>query len=327
MSLSLTLAVTWIARRRAIFDIPNERSSHAIPTPRLGGIGVFGAFVGTGVLLTVSSRWDRPVVLWSLLAGSLLLFFVGLVDDLRSVPWKVRCAVQAFAVANVLFALSGIPSSGISALTWLGFWPIQLVALVVGIWIINVFNFMDGIDGIAGSETIFVCVAGGILWARSGHHWMASVLWVMAAAATGFLILNWPPARIFLGDCGSGVLGFLMAFNLLLAAGIYHDLFWPMLILPCVFIADASVTVLRRMLRKERWYDAHRSHAYQHSAMRWGHLRTTLGVNALNLFWVLPLTFLAFHFVSAGPLIAVAAFAPLVLLALSLNAGSNSPTP
>ena len=322
-SLLLTLTVARIARRKHLFDIPNERSSHAIPTPRLGGIAVFGAFSTVGVILIATGRWDRPPALWGLLAGLLLMFSVGLLDDLRTVHWKTRWAIQAFSVATVLSAISGIQPSSMPALAWLGFWPLQLLALLGGVWIINAFNFMDGIDGIAASEAIFISVAGGAFWALSGERWMAEVLWLMAAAATGFLLLNWPPAKIFLGDCGSGALGFLVASNLLLAAHVPGRLFWPMLVLPCVFISDATVTLIRRIVTKQKWHQAHRSHAYQHAAVRWGHRRTTLAVIGVNIFWALPMACLAFRLPAAGPLLVLAAFTPLVVLALKLCAGAS----
>ena len=254
-----------LLRRRAVLDHPNERSSHAIPTPRGGGIAVVGAIVlawialiGTGLLPRASS----PV-----LFGAVLLAAVSWVDDLRSLPPAVRLAGQLVAIGLVLRA--GLPAG----MVFQGWLPPALDGLAVAmlwIWFINLFNFMDGIDGLAGNEAAAIGL-GLLLFAADGvgeNPGLAALAASISAAAIGFLVWNWAPARIFLGDVGSVPLGYLLGFLLLDQAARGR---WKIaLILPLYFLADATITLLRRFLRGEQVWQAHREHFYQR-AVQHGH--------------------------------------------------------
>jgi Fuc2NAc and GlcNAc transferase len=185
---------------------------------------------------------------------------------------------------------------------------------------------MDGIDGIAGTQTVSICAGGVLLQALSmpSTSSMAGAI-VLGAAGAGFLVWNWPPAKTFMGDAGSGFLGFMLAGLTMHAGWTAPVLFWGWIILMAVFVADATVTLLRRVARGARFYEAHRSHAYQHLTVRWTrHRRVTILVAAVNVLWLLPLAAL----VVTGRLSPVAgvliAYGPLVIAAWLLGAGQET---
>jgi Fuc2NAc and GlcNAc transferase len=196
-----------------------------------------------------------------------------------------------------------------------------LLGLVYLVWLLNLYNFMDGIDGIAGMEAVCVCLGGALLYTLLGRYEMALLPVLLALASAGFLFWNFPSARIFMGDAGSGYLGLLLGLFSLQAAWVAQELFWSWLILLGVFVVDASVTLLRRLFQGARVYEAHRSHAYQHAARQLGrHLPVTLAVVVINLCWLLPLSLLAAR-VEHGFWVLLLAYVPLTLLAFRYRAG------
>jgi Fuc2NAc and GlcNAc transferase len=201
-------------------------------------------------------------------------------------------------------------------LGWLG----HGLAAIYVVWLLNLTNFMDGIDGIAGIETITVCLGGILLYAVAAPGataWLAPL--VLAVATAGFLVWNWPPAKIFLGDAGSGFLGLMLAALSLQAARLAPDLFWGWIVLLGVFVVDATVTLIGRVTQGEKLYEAHRSHAYQYAARRWTHQPVTLAVGAINLFWLLPAALLVARDSLDGALGVVVAYLPLVTTVIWLR--------
>jgi UDP-N-acetylmuramyl pentapeptide phosphotransferase/UDP-N-acetylglucosamine-1-phosphate transferase len=279
LSAGATRALIPLLRRRGILDRPNERSSHGVATPRGGGVAVTGSVLLVWAALGVSGHVS-PVVI-GILLGTLLLAIISWIDDLRGLAPVLRLAVQALAVVMGIVAL---PRNADWLPTWLGSGAYVAVAGVLWVWWINVFNFMDGIDGLAGSEAAAIGL-GLVLYAGLGVGLDPQLAWLAAAilgAAIGFLLWNWPPARIFLGDVGSTTLGYLTGFLLLGVAGSGH---WRLaLALPLYFLADATITLGRRLLRGERIWQAHREHFYQ-LALRCGltHAAVTKRVIAANL--------------------------------------------
>jgi len=252
----------------------------------------------------------------AVVAGSLIVAAVGFVDDHRHVPPAIRLAGH--------FLAAGLAAQALGALAW-GVPPGVLVVVAM-VWLINLTNFMDGIDGIAGAQTVTVGVVGAVMSAvvlPGTAVWLAPA--VLASATAGFLVWNWPPARIFMGDVGSGYVGFMTAVLSWRAFSVAPELGWSWLILSGVFIADATITLLRRFLRRERVVEAHRSHAYQHLALAWNaHQPVTLLVIGINLCWLAPVAAM----VATGTLAAIPgvllAYVPLVVLAVLLGAGLPS---
>ena len=177
-------------------------------------------------------------------------------------------------------------------------------------------------------EAVAVSGFAAFLMFRNGLHDDAQVSWMLAAASLGFLVWNWPPARIFMGDAGSGFLDSVWAFWRCSLRGRARHLIWPWLILLAAFIVDATVTLLRRMFSRARWYDAHRSHAYQHAAQAWGsHAKVTLAVAAINTGWLFPLAWAACRYPALAPVLAAFAIVPLVYLTSNLMAAGRRPLP
>lgn len=300
-------------------DVPNARSSHRVATPRGGG----GAIVmATTAALTWWAWASGSVELTGVLAGGLVVAGIGFLDDHRPVRPSIRLVghiLAAVLAVAVLDGLSiGIGGSG-ARLAIAG----TLLAVVFVAWLINLTNFMDGIDGIAGVQTLTVCAAGAALselTAPGAGLWVEPA--VLAAASIGFLIWNWPPARVFMGDVGSGFLGFMVAVLTLRAVTVTPVLGWCWLILSGVFIVDATFTLARRAARGDRLFTAHRSHAYQQLALAWGHRRVTLLVAVINVCWLTPVAILvALNYVS-GMTGLLAAYLPLAIGAARFGAGS-----
>lgn len=260
------LLIAWMlkAGTRLPLDLPNERSLHARPVPRSGGLAIMvGVLAGFAIL-------QVPLVI---VLPAAMLVAVSYFDDLLGLPIAARFGAHfAAAIGFVYGALPALP------------WPL-LVLIVFGIvWVTNLYNFMDGSDGLAGGMTLagFGCLAVGA--GLSGDEALMIAGSVVAAAGAVFLLFNFPPARIFMGDAGSVPLGFLaVAFSL---AG-WRDGDWPFWFPAVVFapfVADATLTLAKRMLRRERFWEAHRSHYYQRLVqMGWGHRGTALAEYALML--------------------------------------------
>jgi len=267
----LTGAMRRYALRSELLDVPNERSLHRTPTPRGGGVAV--ALVTLAGLTTAGLLSKIPAdVAWALGVGGALVATVGWLDDRRGVSARVRATVHAAAACWAAYWIWGELS------------PAAVAGAVCIMWAISLYNFMDGIDGLAGTEAASVGIIAGGLFLMSGRDDLAVVAFLMAAAATGFLGWNWPPARIFMGDVGSGFLGFMFG-ALSLIAGRSGALPLALcLLLAGVFALDATVTLLRRAARGERWYQPHRSHAYQRLVQAGStHAEVSIGVLLVNL--------------------------------------------
>ncbi len=281
-------ALSWIAtrivlghlQRRDILDRPNERSSHTRPTPRGGGLAIMAVLILAGGALAIFWPAAR-LELGALLAGMAILALLSWLDDLMDLSAALRFSIHILVVTA---ALALLPTD---ALIFQGLLPPLLDRIAAGllwVWFINLYNFMDGIDGITGVETVAIglglfalslLVPGVLLW----QGWLGLIA---AAAAVGFLLWNWHPARIFLGDVGSVPLGFLLGGLLLgtAAAGQWA----AALILPLYYLADATLTLLRRAARGEKVWRAHREHFYQRPVLRGlPHDRIVRPIAAANL--------------------------------------------
>ena len=309
-------------------DIPNERSSHITPTPRGGGI----AFVATsliGFLLLLLNDDLNGTELLALCCAGAIVAIAGHLDDRQKISGAtVRLVLHAIS-AIVLIVGVGIPSelalfdrtvsTGIVG---------SILGVVYLVWLLNLFNFMDGTDGIAASEAIFVLLAGAFL----GYHVLAdanhsAAAVVLAASTFGFILYNWSPAKIFMGDVGSGFLGIVIGGLSLIAANQDPELLWVWIILLAVFVSDATVTLIRRLLRKQKPHVAHRSHAYQHLAIRLNsHAKIALLVLAVNIAWLLPIAFLVADKQLAGTTGVIISYVPLLIAALAFGAGKDSAT-
>lgn len=252
---------------QTIVDHPNERSLHQTPTPRIGGIALIGGIVaGWGVM--------SGALAWSLMAGLGLLVMLSLTDDWRGLPVVARLLAQALVTGGYLFL--GLPQLH-TPVAFLG-------AALAMLWMINLYNFMDGSDGLAGGMTAFGFGAYAVAAWSAGNQMLASMSLCVVAAAIAFLRFNFHPAKVFMGDAGSIPLGFLAAAIGL--AGIFQGAWpaWFPIVAFAPFVVDATVTLIRRLIQGEPVWRAHRSHYYQRLVqMGWGHRRTALWEYALMI--------------------------------------------
>jgi UDP-N-acetylmuramyl pentapeptide phosphotransferase/UDP-N-acetylglucosamine-1-phosphate transferase len=266
-ALALTGTVRRVLVRRAVLDIPNERSSHARPVPRGGGIAIVAMVLPAWLAVVAAGAVPASVAIVA--AGAAALAALSFLDDLSSRPAALRFAVQIAAVAAGIAAL---PPDGPVFQGWLPPALDRAAAVFLWLWFVNLYNFMDGIDGIAGTET--ACLGAGIALVAAvaaappalAAGPAAVLALACAAAALGFLRWNWHPATIFMGDVGSVPLGYLLGFLLLGLAA--QGLWQPALILPLYYLADATWTLLRRLLRGEKIWQAHREHFYQRAVQK-----------------------------------------------------------
>lgn len=309
------------AARWRLLDIPNTRSSHSRTTPRGGGAGIFFASTAIGAYLV----WQHSLSLgWWVLALSTTIAATGFLDDLYSLSARSRFGIQIVCCAALLMtALPGTLGQA-AAVNWL----LLGLLLVLGVWWINLFNFMDGIDAIAATQAIFMLGAAAFLAALAAPSSVLDPawLWMLAtlAGTFGFLLLNWPPARIFMGDVGSTYLAF-MIFSFAIISVSRGWLPWSTwVILGSAFIVDATITLLIRMARGEKWHQAHRSHAYQRLARRWAsHLPVVLLLIAFNILWILPLALSTIYWQQFQFAAILLAYAPLALGVLFAGGGQS----
>jgi glycosyltransferase WbpL len=321
-SMLLTGLIRRLALARGVLDVPNARSSHVRPTPRGGGLAIV-----VTVLCAIGLMYARgnvpPDLAAALLIGGPLVAVVGFIDDLRSVSVGARLAVQFAAFGWCMYCLGPLPPIhlGFAAVN-LGA-PGSIAAVILLVWFLNIYNFMDGIDGIASVEAISVLTFATLLlfWQR-GEPSIVFALLAAAASAAGFLIWNWPPARIFMGDAGSGFLGFLVgsiAWETIVRGRLS---IWVWFILLGAFVIDATVTLLRRWARGANLAQAHRSHAYQRLSRKYrSHLKVTLGILFINVLWLDPLAYLAAARPALGAACAAIAWLPLIAVAWAAGAG------
>lgn len=323
----LTGVVRRYALARGLVDVPNARSSHSAATPRGGGVAiVLSSLAGLPFL---SQAGLLPwAALCALFGSGLLVALVGFLDDHGDVPARWRLLAHFAAAAWLLYWLNGMPPLELFGVRFAIGWILQPFAALYVVWLLNLYNFMDGIDGIASVEAITVCLGGALLYALSDEPLLAAAPILLALAVAGFLLWNFPPARIFMGDAGSGFLGVVLAGFSVQAAWVSPELFWSWVILLGVFIVDATFTLLRRLSRGERVYEAHASHAYQRASRRYArHLPVTMAVVAINLFWLLPIALVVASGRLDGVLGVLLAYAPLLGLALSFQAGKREAEP
>jgi len=306
------------ARRLGTIQAPNERSSHRVPTPSGGGMGI----VLGGSIVTAVAAWSSPLPYAVVLILALVMAAIGFIDDMRPVAARLRLPAQLLLVALAVWLAVPVDALGVALPTL----AVGIVAVIVATYWVNLFNFMDGIDGIAASQAMFMAL-GGVLLAVVANPAAGGepVVWLLigvAAASFGFLLLNWPPAKIFMGDAGSTYLGFVIAMLALISVGAGWLTLAQWVILAAAFVTDATVTLVRRLLLRERIFEAHRRHAYQVLSRRWGsHRRVTLAFIAVNMIWLLPLAYAATLPGWTWPALGLA-YVPLIGVALYSGAGA-----
>jgi len=300
----------------------NERSSHTRCTPTSGGLGIAVGTIAGGMFACLG---DLSLVL--VLTLALIIALVGLVDDRWPLPAYLRLVVQ-FGALGLLIISSGAAFLIAGDSGGIGLALAAVALIVAGVWWVNLFNFMDGIDGFAASEALCMLIgAVGLTILRGGVLPTLPLFILMlgtGAATLSFLAFNWPPAKIFMGDVGSMFLGFLLFALAVLTAKSGWLSLWQWLILGGVFAADATTTLVQRLIGGKRAMQAHKSHAYQRLSRRWnGHQPVTLTLIAVNFLFIFPLSWAAGQWAPYAWAIAVCTYAVLGLCAYGLGAGKQ----
>jgi len=277
---SLSTPGTWFY----ILDHPNERSLHDSPTPRAGGLAIIIAIAVFLGFLSVTTDFRLSGIFWLAIA-SVLVAVVSYIDDHMSLPFLLRLIVQTTAAGLLIYG--GFSISDIQFPGFLLELPDLVSYLITGlfiVWMTNLYNFMDGMDGFAGGMTVIGFGTLALVGWLAGNDDFMLVNIVIAAATAGFLVFNFPPARIFMGDVGSSFLGFLVAGNSIWASKLEILPLWFSILIFSPFIVDATVTLLRRLINGEKIWEAHKTHFYQILAQSgWGHKRTVLWEYGLML--------------------------------------------
>ena len=328
LALTASWCLTALMRRYALaaqlLDHPNARSAHGVATPRGGGVAIVVSFAALATTLGAMGVLPVPM-LAGLLGSAAVVALVGFVDDRAPLPARWRFLVHAGAAVWSLWLMHGIPPVPVFGFALdLGWFGLALAATYL-VWMVNLFNFMDGIDAIASIEAITVSVGGAWCWwlATGTPSWLLPI--GFAACVLGFLAWNYPPAKIFMGDVGSCFIGMVLGVLSLWTAQEATQVFWCWFILLGCFMVDATTTLVRRVRRGDKFNVAHRSHAYQYASRRFGsHKKVTLAVGAINVLWLLPFALLVALKVLDGAFATILAYAPLVWLAFRFKAGDRS---
>ncbi len=328
MMFSMAYLVTKFMSQTSFFnkcmDMPNHRSMHSIPTPRGGGI----AFILSFYVLILWQVYTHTAssLTYCLIGSGGVIALIGFLDDLYGLSALLRLIIHFMAAIMAMIILGNLPQELIFKDFLIPDVCVSVFSVFYLVWLVNLYNFMDGLDGLAALESIFVCLAMVIIYLMNQVITATYLPLGLAFAVAGFLMLNRPPASIFMGDVGSGFIGMtlgLLSLNTLFWQPTY---FWCWLILLGIFIVDTSVTLLQRALHRQRLQEAHRTHAYQQSLK---HVHSQQAVifwmMLINIVWLFPLALLVGIHKFAGFHALIVAYVPLIVLAVMLEAGKKVP--
>lgn len=318
----LTILVRRYALKNNMLDVPVARSSHSVDTPRGGGLAiVINIIIACGILIyldAISLQSASYLLLPALIAAA-----VSFVEDHRTLPKRVRISLHLLSAIALVFLTPSVQFN-------IGPWTVNLtgflapVAVVLLVWHLNLYNFMDGIDGIAAGQALIVFAGMACIQLFSGHV-IEPLLILSSGVILGFLVWNWAPAKIFMGDIGSCFLGVFLPACFFYMANEYQISLWSGLILLSIFIVDASWTLAVRFLSKQAWNQPHRSHSYQILSRRWNsHSRVVYAMIVLAIMWLIPLAILANVNPAWGSMLFLLAALPMLTVCRTLKAGHNN---
>ena len=322
----LSAGVIRYGPRFGLLDTPVARSAHVAPKPLGGGAALAAPYFLCVIWFVASAAISESALAY---LGCLFIVVLGFSDDRWQLSSKIRLPVQ-FIVSVAAVRAIGVDSVDFGFFSLSEPLTLSLLAVLSLVWLCNLTNFMDGIDGIAASQLLVTSLSCVVLLVgldaaagESGEHDVVLTLSVvLAASAAGFLLWNWSPASLFMGDAGSGFIGFALGLLALESLVTQRMAVWSWVLLLGVFIADTAVTLLVRIIRGERWYEGHSQHAYQILSRRLNsHPRVVGGVILINICWLLPLAWVAGILPHYGVLFATIGLAPLLLGCYRLGAG------
>ena len=308
------------ALKKNIIDNPNERSSHSIPTPRGGGVAVVVSYI-LGVMLLIYLDYLSQQIGLTLIVSGFIIALLGFFDDHGHINSMFRLAIHFMVAIGVVVSLGGFSEVKIFNNFLLGF-SANIIAVLFLVWLLNLYNFMDGINGIASVEAITTLMSMAVIYFIFNIQLNIEILWLLSACAFGFLLWNFPKAKIFMGDACSGFLGLTLGILALIALKENLALFCAWIICLGVFIVDATFTLVRRVSSGYKMYDAHRSHSYQILSRKWNsHTPVTLLVAGINILWLLPVAYWTVTLSNYPEIGVVIAYLPLIMIVIYSKAG------
>lgn len=307
-----------LARHHGIFAIPNTRSLHHSKTTHGGGIVFATVFLAGQAILFLLGYIPLNAFI-ALAGGGAVITAVGFWDDMYGVSARLRFAAHVGLCALILVCFGGFPPLPVGETVINLGWAGHILALLGLVWLINLYNFMDGIDGMAAAGAVFFALAAAaimLIWTGPAPEALVAVF--LAATVAGFLPFNWPPAALFMGDSGSTFLGYIFGALMVMTMTAGTMSLWNWVIILGCFIADTGTTLALRIWMIDKWYQvAHRSHAYQNLArVRKSHRMVAGGVVLINIFWLLPMALWSMYRPDIALIIAVIALLPLVGISL-----------
>jgi len=324
LSLLFTGYMRHYALKKNIIDNPNERSSHSVPTPRGGGVAVVLSYLIGLVVLLYLDQISTHLAL-TLMSAGFVIALLGFLDDRGHINSMLRLAIHFLVALGVVISFGGFSEITVFNGIELGFFA-NIIAVLFLVWLLNLYNFMDGINGIASVEAITSTLSMAVIYLVLNQIVDEKSLILLAACVFGFLLWNFPKAKIFMGDACSGFLGLILGILALIALKQDTALFCAWLICLGVFIVDATFTLIRRIVSGYKMYDAHRSHTYQILSRKLNsHTPVTFGVVAVNILWLFPVAYFVatqnYAYPELGILIA---YFPLIILAIIFKAGNQN---
>ncbi|WP_435927096.1 MraY family glycosyltransferase [Dryocola sp. BD613] len=321
----LTWGLRVYALKNNVIDVPNQRSSHSVPTPRGGGVAIVVGFL-VGIVLFYIIGIVPLFQMLSLFIAGIFTAIVGFLDDHGHIAARWRLLMHFLAAAIGLYFLGQFPVIDLFGYQFSAGWLGMLFGLVYLAWMLNLYNFMDGINGLASMEAIMFALMSGVVMVCSVPNTMetsqVAILLLLGCAALGFIFWNFPTAKIFMGDAGSGFLGITIGLIVLHIALLDSKLFLAEICLLGIFIVDATMTLLRRLIGGKKVYEAHASHTYQILARKYGsHKPVTIGAFIINVVWLLPFALLIANGKVTGVVGVLIAWLPLIATAYYYGAG------
>ena len=325
VSCVLTWGLRGYAIKHNVIDRPNQRSSHSVPTPRGGGV----AIVLTLLVALAVFYINRTLTLESFLGlfiPGIIVAIIGLLDDHGHIAARWRLLMHFMAAAIGIYFLGSFPVITLLgydlSLSWIG----MILGCVYLVWMLNLYNFMDGINGLASAEAITFAACSAMLIVVNQYTDAPGSIFpltlALIGAAAGFIVWNFPKAKIFMGDAGSGFLGISIGLMILHIAKANTHFFIAELCLLGIFIVDATTTLMRRLVAGKKVYEAHASHGYQILARKYGsHVPVTMMAIVVNLLWLFPIAFLIASAKIDGVVGLIIAWLPLLAVALKCGAG------
>lgn len=320
-SLMLTGMMKKIAWKYGVVDIPDARRSHLIATPRCGGLAILLSFLMWMIYFIQLDGLDKYI--WMPWLPAFVIGLMGFWDDISPLSAKLRLFLQFFCSLMSLILLGGIKVKVIFFDCLIPSWVVFGIAWFFMVWCINLYNFMDGINGIAGVEALCVSIFMSILtFIELQYNW--SLIWaIFASAVAGFLVWNFPKAKIFLGDVGSQFIGYMFAILLIESAQVRPRWFWCGLILLGFFVVDATITLFVRLWYRQEVLKPHKTHAFQIllQNLNGSHTMVTFGVLFINLCWLMPWAIMVSLSYVQGFFAVVFSYVPLAILVYKIEAG------